>query len=260
MVIEDMLLAYAREMEKISAKRGPVKQYERLKKIYEEGGHLFHGSHPKYMKSILTEKRLKPGKGTHGTGVYTWKGRPRSTYMRWPHSKKYPLGFPGIAMSRKQTKMGPTPHDPRPPGSVVAKGAYSERRLMEISEDPVDLPRNKSTYIVADKRQLNELRKQIKEGRFRQIDSRILHRLEADLQMQALDKKYGTDHYRPPTKKELLDLVRSKKPMPYIGTTRRLPATHKEFNNFYGQYDRMLKRKPEVDSKGNFDYFDPEDI
>jgi hypothetical protein len=247
--------AFQDELEKIARVPKAVKQYRRLLQEYAEARSnpsLFHGTHPKYVEALLDSGRLKPALGTHGTGVYMWKGRPRSTYMRWPDSEKYPRGFPGVFAKAKDLKLGKTPVDPRK-GGPIAQGAYSERQAMAISEDPIDLPKGRTT-LVADREQLRELREKIKKRRFRQMDSRILHRLEADMQAKRLDAKYQTEQYARPTKRDLVRLLRDRKRMPYVGMTRRLPTSKKDVNRFFGQYDEVVGRTPERNAAQEFDY------
>lgn len=245
--------AFWGELEKVARVPKAVKQYRRVMEALKTEDSLFHGTKPKHVGSILKGRQLDPAPGTHGTGVYMWKGKPRSTYMRYPHSERYPLGFPGVFAKKTDLKLGKEPHDPRPYGSSMHQGTFSERPFMAISEDPVKLPPKSS--IVADARQLREFREDIKKGRFRQVDSRILHRVEADLQMKLLDKIHGTDHYRPPTKKELSRLIRSEKPMPYVGMVRDAPRTDDALNKLYGSYDEMLGREVSRDAQGNYEYF-----
>ena len=252
-MVDSILNAFKDELEKIARVPTAVKQYRRAQEALLRGDHLFHGTKPGHVEGILRSRKLLPASGTHGTGVYMWKGQPRSNYMRFPHSKKYPGGFPGIMAKKKNLRLGKEPVDPRPHGSAMHKGTFSERPFMAISEDAVALPAG--TTIVADKKQLRKFRDLIREGRFRQTDSRILHRLEADRKMRQVDRMQSTDHYRAPTKKELVRLLRSKKPMPYVGMVRDTPRTKKGLDQLYGSYDEALGREALRDSKGRFDYF-----
>jgi len=214
-----------------------VKMYRRAMQALASGKNLYHGTKPQHVKSIATSGKLNPAPGTHGHGVYFWKKQPRSTYMRWPE-------YPGLWTRKSGVKLGPTPHDPRPVGTYRNPGLVSDRPFMEISSDAVKLAPGKQTTISATPKGLRDAREGIKANRFRQMDTRIFHRAEADRQMRAMDKLHGTDSFTQPTKQELVRILRGKTPTPKVGMTRKTPTTPYELNQFYGSYDKNVGKNP----------------
>lgn len=214
-----------------------VKMYRRAMQALRSGQNLYHGTKPQHVKSIASSGVINPHGGTHGTGAYFWRGKPRSTYMRWPE-------YPGLWTRRAGTKMGPTPFDPRPAGTYRNPGITSDRPFMEISSTPVKLAPGKQTTISATPKGLREAREGIKANRFRQMDTRIFHRAEADRQMQVMDKLHGSDNFVAPTKRDLVRILQGKTPTPRVGMTRKQPKTPYELNQFYGSYDKNVGRQP----------------
>lgn len=215
-----MFSAMSDELVKIARVPKAVKMYRRATEALR-GGHSFHGTKNKHVKEIAEAGQLDPFMGTHGKGVYTWRGRPRSTYMRYPD-------YPGVIAPRKALKMGKTPPDPRA-GSDLAPGLVSERSFMDISETPVKLP--PKTMLSAPPAELVAAREGMKKNRLRPIDSAIFHRAEADTAMRRIDPLSEVE----PTKKELMDLFKRKKEPKRVGMTRgrRTEAETESFHDMY---------------------------
>lgn len=223
-----------------------VKQYRRALEALQ-GGNLFHGTKPGLVAPIAQQGVIQPNVGTHGTGAYFWRDRPLSTYMRYPD-------YPGILTSRKGVKMGPAPIDPNPPGTHTNPGLVSDRAQMEISSTPVQLAQGKATTISANPKDLRAALDAIKEKRYRQMDTRVFHRAEADRAMAQMDRIEGTEHMQRPTKQELVRLLRGKMPAHRVGMTRKIPTRERDINQLYGTYDRAIGRKPQRGPDGEFDY------
>ena len=234
------------ELEKIARVPKAVKMYRRALVALQSGENLFHGTKPGALKDIAESGGLKVHSGTHGDGVYFWKGRPRSSYMRGPKDS-------GLWTKRDGVTLGDTPHDPKPYDPRVNASLHAQRRAMEISDTAVDLPAR--TTLSSTAKELRSARAAITKRRYRQMDARILHRAEADMQMRRVDKEQGSDHYRAPTKKELVRLLRRTRTTPQVKGTRAVPRTPKQLNDLYGSYDEHLGREVALDADGNLDYF-----
>ena len=239
----DYFKNFSNHMTKLARVPKAVKQYRRALIELRNNKNLFHGTKPDNVAGLLDEGVVGVNPGTHGKGAYFWKNQPRSTYMRYPE-------YPGLFTKKKGVTLGKEPIDPHPFGTATFKGVQSDRPFMAISSTPVALAKGKDTTFVITPEQLKAGVKQLKDKKYRQMDTRIFHRAEVDRAMRAFDP----DELKEPTKRELIRLLRGKGPERLlgqsvsgkkgVGMTRRRPTVKRDINNFYGQYDEAVGRKP----------------
>jgi len=208
-----------------------VKMYRRALMALRSKENVFHGTKPGRSVGIAETGVVDAKPGGHGVGAYFWKRKPRASYMRYP-------GYEGLWTKRSKVKFGPTPKDPQP------QGFQADRPFMEISSTPVKLAPGKDTTISATPENLLKAKKYIRARKFRQMDTRVFHRAEADRMMSKLDKIHGTEQTIRPTKQELVRLLQGKTKMQQVGMTRRTPTKREELNNMYGTYDEAVGRSP----------------
>lgn len=237
----------AARLEKIARVATAVKMYRRSREALASGENLFHGTTPGNARAVVSSGTIKVNTGTHGDGAYFWRGRPLSTYMRYPE-------YPGLWTNRRGVRMGPTPVDPNPPGTHTNPGLVSDRPFMEISSTPVRLAKGKQTTVSLTPEQRRDAADAIKRHRFRQVDTRLFHRAEADIAVGRADRMHGSDHAVRPSKRDLVRLLQGKVPATRVGMTRKPPRTTGELNNLYGSYDKAVGRAPQVGPDGKYDY------
>jgi len=221
-----ILAAFTDELTKISTVPGPVKMYRRAVQALESGDRNFHGIRSEDLARKIEAGHMDPYWGIFGTGVYTWKKRPLSTYMTDAEQ-------PGLIFKRND--LGGMPHPKDDPGKTYDRSTMALRPHMEVTEKRLTYPK-KTTMLSATPEQLATHREALKRHKIRPMDAAIFNRAEADLRAENLYSPV----YSPPGKKELIDLAKRKTRPPTFKMLR--PKTDEDVDDFLDSYEAATSR------------------